>query len=158
MSGVVVAAPSADCTLVLFADPVNKCCGAVHAGWRGTVMSEGIAMATVNAMKSKFCTNPKDVLVAIGPSIGTCCYEFGVGKAQQLEEFDSSCTVHKPDYPKLFVDVAWRNKLQLQRGVPASNIDMPNTLCTKCPLDKFFSYRRDGTPFGNQIGFIGIKQ
>ncbi|XP_064598551.1 purine nucleoside phosphorylase LACC1-like isoform X2 [Liolophura sinensis] len=158
MPGVVVAAPSADCTLVLFADPVNKCCGAAHAGWRGTMTSEGIAMATVNAMKSKFGTNPKDVLVAIGPSIGTCCYEFGVEEAKQFEEFDPSCIVHKPDHPKPFVDVARTNKLQLQRGgVPASNIDMSNTLCTKCHPDKFFSYRRDGTPFGNQIGFIGIK-
>lgn len=157
--GVVVAAPSADCTLVLFADLVNKCCGAAHAGWRGTMTSEGVAMATVNAMKSKFGTNPKDLLVAIGPSIGTCCYEFGVDEAKKFEDFDPSCVVRKPGHPKPFVDVALTNRLQLQRGgVPASSIDMSNTLCTKCHPDKFFSYRRDGTPFGNQIGFIGVKQ
>ena len=37
------------------------------------------------------------------------------------------------------------------------NCDAKVTMCTQCNKEKFFSYRRDGPLFGNQIGFIGIK-
>src|SRR5690606_7392209 len=44
-----------------------------HAGWKGTVLE--IARKTVESMKSAYGTDPARLRGAIGPSIGSCCYE-----------------------------------------------------------------------------------
>ena len=64
---------TADCVPLLFLDPVRKCIGAAHAGWRGSI--EGIAVATLAALRKNFGSRPEHILVAIGPAIGPCCYE-----------------------------------------------------------------------------------
>ena len=65
----------ADCVVVGLYDPVRRAAGIAHAGWRGTLGS--IAQKTLSAMQATFGTNPRDVVAAIGPSIGPCCYEVG---------------------------------------------------------------------------------
>ncbi|XP_056145539.1 purine nucleoside phosphorylase LACC1 isoform X2 [Lampris incognitus] len=80
-TGVVIAAPGADCMPLLFAEPVTKVIGAAHAGWKGTLM--GVAMATVGAMVREFGCKVSDIVVAIGPSVGACC--FTLEREQALE-------------------------------------------------------------------------
>ena len=63
----------ADCIPVLLYDPVGKAIAAVHSGWRGT--SLGIAPKAVAKMTALYGTRPEDVLAAIGPGIGPCCFE-----------------------------------------------------------------------------------
>ena len=63
----------ADCVPLYFLDPVHRAIGLAHAGWRGTVAGMGIKMA--EAMAHKFGSRPEELLAAIGPSIGPCCYE-----------------------------------------------------------------------------------
>lgn len=54
-----------------------------------------------------------------------------------------------------FVDLQMTNyHVLLQAGVKAEHIDMRTSHCTKCNPDLYFSYERDGFPFGNQIGFV----
>ena len=66
---------TADCTPILFWDPVTGAVGAAHAGWRGTV--SGIAAKTVEAMRACFGSRPEDIRAAIGPNIGACHFETG---------------------------------------------------------------------------------
>ena len=71
--GVAIAVFTADCTPILYYDPVTGAVGAAHAGWRGT--AAGIAEKTVEAMVSAFGCDPKNIRAAIGPNIGVCCFE-----------------------------------------------------------------------------------
>jgi len=73
--GLLLAVKTADCVPILLADPKHKAVAAVHAGWRGTL--KRIVAKTLGQMQMAFGTRPADVLAALGPSIGGCCYEVG---------------------------------------------------------------------------------
>ncbi len=64
---------TADCTPILFHDPVTGAVGAAHAGWRGT--ASAIGSKTVEAMVREFGCKAEDIRCAIGPNIGFCCFE-----------------------------------------------------------------------------------
>jgi len=70
-----VAVRAADCVPLLFADEKTGAVAAVHAGWRGT--AAGAAGAALEALTREFGSRPADIIVAIGPSIGPCCYQVG---------------------------------------------------------------------------------
>ncbi|XP_078678856.1 purine nucleoside phosphorylase LACC1-like [Branchiostoma floridae x Branchiostoma belcheri] len=161
--GVTIAAPGADCTPLLFADPVNQAVGAAHSGWRGTLA--GVAAETLRAMAENFGTVPSDVVVALGPSIGPCCFEVGEDVAEKFAAVQPACVVQEEGKEKPRVDLRKVTRLLLeQAGVKPENIDDGTlgteavvTLCTVCePEQKFYSYRRDGVQYGTQVGFIGI--
>ena len=71
--GVALMIFTADCTPILFHDPVTGAVGAAHAGWRGTAL--GIAEKTVRAMRDRFGCDPANIRAAIGPNIAQCCFE-----------------------------------------------------------------------------------
>ena len=159
---VVIAAPGADCNMLLFADPVSKSCGATHAGWKGILC--GAIQATVEAMTNSYGVNPKDLIVSIGPSLSVCCCEFGAEESKKFLSIDEKCVVWKPGSPKPFLDLRLAARILLQKcGVLSFNIDDGTgtesdlDICTKCdPKKRFFSFRRLGPQFGNQVGFIGL--
>ncbi|XP_069389006.1 purine nucleoside phosphorylase LACC1 [Paralichthys olivaceus] len=162
-TGVVLAAPGADCMPVLFADPVSKVIGAAHAGWKGTLM--GVAMATVKAMVTEFGCQVSDIMVAVGPSVGECCFTL---KRQQALDFISihpEC-VPDPGSDRPHVNIRLANRLLLQKGgILPEHIhddtvtDRPCvTPCTSCHPELFFSHVRDGPDFGTQVGFLWIKE
>ena len=64
---------TADCTPILFHDPVTGAVGAAHAGWRGT--AAGIARKCAEEMVKQFGCRPGDIRAAIGPNIAQCCFE-----------------------------------------------------------------------------------
>ena len=67
----------ADCVPLLFADPPTGAVAAAHAGWRGTGRRcpRGGGAA---AMTATFGSRARRIsFVALGPSIGACCYEVG---------------------------------------------------------------------------------
>lgn len=153
--GPVLGAFAADCLPLLFADPVANLCGAAHAGWRGTVAK--VAVNVVRRMQS-LGSSPGDVLVAIGPSIGPCCFEVGDEVVVEFERGfgqQRSLVVDGPN--KSHIDLRVATRVQLEAvGVRAAHID-DRPPCTMCSPRRFFSYRRDGSGAGTHMGFIGLR-
>src|SRR6266478_7782653 len=73
--GLLLGVQTADCVPILLVDPKNRAVAAIHAGWRGTLAR--IAVKALGKMQMHFGTRSADLLAAIGPSIGGCCYEVG---------------------------------------------------------------------------------
>ncbi|XP_077200170.1 purine nucleoside phosphorylase LACC1 [Paroedura picta] len=163
-TGVVIAAPGADCIPVLFADPVRKACGAAHSGWQGTLL--GVSMATVRAMGAAFGCRAEDIRVVLGPSVGPCCFTLPQESAEQFHRIDPKC-VRRLESPNPSVDIRRATRVLLEAGgILPQNIQDDSvldpkqnlTLCTSCHPDLFYSHIRDGENFGTQIGFISIKE
>jgi YfiH family protein len=150
--GVTLAVRTADCLPILLADPRNRAVAAVHAGWRGTVAR--IVPNTVQAMVERFGTRPGELVVAIGPGIGHCCFEVGPEVAAQFAPFfperDDLGGVTR-------IDLAETNRRQLRRNDGTVGQVATVNLCSFCRSDLFHSYRRDRAKSGRMISFIGIR-
>ncbi|MEP6865203.1 MAG: peptidoglycan editing factor PgeF [Deltaproteobacteria bacterium] len=153
--GPVLGAFAADCVPILFADPEARVIGAAHAGWRGTV--NGIAPNVVTRM-TELGARPERIRVALGPSIGPCCFEVG---PEVVDQFRSALgdvpglVVQGPQKNHVDLRVALRTTLE-RAGVRPETID-DRPPCTKCESDRFFSYRRDGKDGGVHMGFIALR-
>ncbi len=177
--GLLLAVQTADCVPILLADPVHCVVAAVHAGWRGTLRR--IVMKTIGRMQMNFGTKPGDLIAALGPAIGGCCYEVGTEVAQAFaaqfasaaEWFDELRTGeepnplqwlsmappgHNPPPKKVRLDLGAANRWQLtEAGVKPENIAVSD-LCTACRTDLLFSYRREGARSGRLMAVIGIRK
>ncbi|MFB3828352.1 MAG: peptidoglycan editing factor PgeF [Bryobacteraceae bacterium] len=141
-----VAVKTADCLPLLLVDPARRAVAAVHAGWRGT--AQRIAQAAVRSMTERFGTDPVDLLAALGPAIGPCCYEVGAEVAARFGLGDGRARV----------DLAAINRGQLERmGVRPENI-YSSGLCTMCNPDDFYSYRRERERAGRMYSAVGIAR
>src|SRR6185436_2925893 len=89
VAGLPVSVRTADCYPILLADLNNQAVAAVHAGWRGTAAQ--IVIAALRAMEECFGTQSADVIAAVGPGIGLCCYEVGVDVARQFGMPQAGC-------------------------------------------------------------------
>ena len=138
---------TADCVPVLLYDVATRSAAAIHAGWRGT--ANGILGLTVEKMKSEFGSNPKDLVAAIGPCIGPCCFEVGEDVAEHFSHRPETI-IRRSDWAKPHIDLVLANRLQLeQAGVLPQNIETSGK-CTLCSPQQFFSHRRNQT-----LGRIG---
>lgn len=152
--GPVLGAFAADCIPLLFADPVARVCGAAHAGWRGTV--NGVATNVIARMR-ELGSDPVNVRVALGPSIGPCCFEVGPEVVAEFREKLGELpglVVKGPHKDHVDLRVATRALLE-RAGVRPEHID-DRPPCTRCEGDRFFSYRRDGMAGGVHMGFIAL--
>lgn len=153
--GAVLGAFAADCVPLVFADPVARVCGAAHAGWRGTVGQ--VAVNVVRCMEETAASVDR-IRVALGPSIGPCCFEVGPEVVEQFEAAFvgvAGLVVDGPNKQHIDLRVATRAQLE-QAGVLPEHID-DTPPCTKCTPERFFSYRRDGKEGGVHMGYIGLK-
>lgn len=146
---------TADCLPILLYDPVNAVTGAVHAGWKGTVRS--IAVKTIEAMGARFGTRPRDIVCALGPYIGPCCYTVGENVYSEFTDAFGTVDCFKRDSGELRLDIGASNIDQLHNaGLLRDNISV-SPFCTSCRNDLFFSYRKDGKRTGRQLSFIMLK-
>ena len=129
----------ADCVPVLLADTETGAVGLAHAGWRGSVGE--IALKTVQMMCRHYGCNPEKMLAAIGPSIGSCCYEVD-DKVLTAGAKYRECFTLKPN-GKYQLDLWLMNRLQLEAaGLERGNIHCAAT-CTCDNRELFFSYRAE---------------
>ena len=146
----------ADCTPLLFVDPVKRVVGLAHAGWQGTV--KGVAVAAVKAMQSEYGSNPADIYAAIGPAIGPDHYEVGENVIEAVHvSFGADAEDLLPQVgARHHFDLWAANKLQLQRA-GVEHIESAD-LCTACRLDDWFSHRAEKGKtgrFGVLMGLTG---
>lgn len=153
-----IAVRVADCAPILVADRRTGVVAAAHAGWRGAM--QDVAAATVRAMRETFVgADPGTLVVAIGPSLGSCCGEMG---PEVLDAFRAAGHAEE-DLARWFApgprgrahfDLALANRDQFERaGVPAASIHVAG-LCTRCRPDIFHSYRAAGASAGRMAGAI----
>ncbi|MCX6550056.1 MAG: polyphenol oxidase family protein [Acidobacteria bacterium] len=165
----------ADCVPILMADRRSGAVAAAHAGWRGA--ASGVAGTAVAALVSAFGADPADVTVAIGPSIGPCCYRVGADvcrvfaaderwssridrwltaepKGRAAHGVPGSDPSARDGMPGRFLDTWAANADQLQdAGIPPAHVHV-SAICTSCHRDMFHSYRVDGAEAGRMIGVI----
>ena len=140
---------TADCLPILLVDQKTRVVAAVHAGRQGTALH--ITTKVLKKMEEEFGCTSQNLLIAMGPSIGPCCYEIDEKVFRpEWEPFSSSV-----GDGKRMVNLAEVNIVQMKeegiRGEQIFRID----LCTSCHLDLFFSYRKEGRT-GRQLSFIGM--
>ena len=154
--GIALAIRTADCAPVLIAskNPRNPAVAAVHAGWRGTFGK--IAEGAIQLMRERFGILPEDLCAAIGPCIGSCCYEVSPSLAADFrEKIGGECVIQRPD-GSFRLDLKTANKIVLtQAGIAAGDIHI-SPWCTSCRRDLFFSYRRDKGQTGRHLSLIWI--
>lgn len=142
---------TADCIPILLYDEKARAVGAVHSGWRGTV--KRIGEKAVGMMCREFGCEPRNIKAAIGPGIGSCCFEFGTDAPQYFEQK----YLRKKD-GKYFVDIWSMNRdILTESGVPLKNVDVCE-VCTVCNSDKYYSYRTHRDKTGRQAAIIMLKQ
>jgi YfiH family protein len=175
--GLLLGVQTADCVPILVVDARKRAVAAIHAGWRGTL--QRILGKTVGRMQMEFRSRPQDLLAAIGPAIGGCCYEVGTEVASAFaaqfsnaaDFFDELRTGdepnplqwlnmmppgHQPPPNKVLLNLKAANRWQLlNAGVPEQNIVISD-LCTACRTDLLFSYRKEGSRSGRLMSVVGI--
>jgi hypothetical protein len=155
---------SADCVPLLMADAATGAVAAVHAGWRGT--AAGAAGAAVSALAREFGSRPGDLVAAIGPHIGPCCYEVGTelvdafaAAGHHRDLIDRWFLAPPPprgarERPPLRLDLGTANRDQLiLSGLEPEHIHMSG-LCTAEHLDVLTSYRTERAAAGRMIAVI----
>jgi len=148
---------TADCVPVFIVDRVKKIIAAVHAGWKSTALE--ITSKVIRLLYDKYDSSPYDIMAAIGPSIGLCCFEVNEEAANSfVYQKDNKAFLFPGNRPnKWIVDLPEANRRQMVNcGIPEENIDVSN-LCTSCRQDLFFSHRGSGGITGRQLNFMMIK-
>jgi YfiH family protein len=145
----------ADCTPILLFDPINRAIGIVHAGWIGTV--EKIARKTVVSMVENYGTNPKDILAAIGPSIGPDHYSIGNDVLERVQSsFHTNINqVIINDNNKTYFDL-WNANRILLTEVGVVNIEA-SEICTSCNLNDWYSHRGEHGKTGRFGVILGLQ-
>lgn len=162
--GVTLVTTYADCVPLMFLDPIKKVIAMSHAGWRGTVKQIGVK--TVRKMAEEYGSKPKDILVAIGPSIGPDHFEVGqevydsfdkafnrdiMGKIAQ-ESLNMGHLEHRYK-----INLWEANRLPLlEAGIDNNHITVIG-LCTMCRQDLFFSHRASKGIRGSMVAMMALK-
>lgn len=150
--GVALLIFTADCTPLLFHDPVTGAVGAAHAGWRGT--AKGIGARVVEAMVRSFGSRPEDIRAAIGPNVGQCHFETDadVPEAMVAAFGDEVKQYIEKRGEKFFLDLKAINALILRRA-GVRHIEISDA-CTMCQPDRFWSHRVTRGDRGSQGAII----
>ena len=149
--GILLAIQVADCLPIFIADKNKSIIGLIHAGWRGSNL--GVTRDTIALIKKDFHVSPTDIIIFIGPSIRSCCYEVGEEVAGR---FDSKHLIRNSNN-HYYLDLVDVNLEQLKiAGLKNHNIRIDKR-CTRCSKGLLHSFRRDGQRAGRNVCFISHK-
>ena len=144
----------ADCAPILMYDRGSGAVAAVHSGWRGT--RHGIAAAALQKMAEAYGTEPRNVVAAVGPCIGRCCYEVGQDFRDEWDRQEDESLFEVRENGKYHFDLKEANHRVLQRaGVCEIYVSEE---CTCCKPDLLFSHRATHGQRGNMAGIIQITK
>ncbi len=154
--GLAIGVETADCVPVLLFDPMKPAVAAVHAGWRSTVKK--IVQKAVHRMHEEFGSEPSQLIAAIGPAIGSECYEVDepvMGPVREAFSFWKEVSTSRGK--ELWrLDLVKANTIELmQVGLQKKNIHSLG-MCTSCRKDLFYSFRSEGMT-GRMLSVIMIK-
>ena len=147
---------TADCTPLLFHDPVTGAVGAAHAGWRGTAAAIGARV--VEAMVREVGSDPGNIRAAIGPNIGLCHFETDADVPEAMRSAygsEAEPFIAKRG-EKYFLDLKAINALSLRRA-GVTHIEI-STECTMCDPDRFWSHRVTRGQRGSQGAVICCRE
>jgi len=151
-AGLLLGIQTADCFPLLVVDPRRRLAAAAHAGWKGT--AKGIASRTVFALVARG-SDARDLVAALGPGIGPCCYEVGEELRPALGPAGAPFFRPGPNgRPHLDLRAANARQL-LDAGLRPEAIHHVDE-CTRCRADLYPSFRRDGRAAGRMISFVGF--
>jgi len=180
--GILLGIQTADCVPVMVADTKRRAVAIFHAGWRGTL--KRIVEGGVGRMRMEFGSRPEELIAAIGPGIGQCCYAVGeevrmefrsqFAYADELfcEVYDSDpvrekypllfltarAPGHSPIGPSLHLDLFEANRRQLlDAGLQAGAISVIGD-CTSCQTNRYFSHRAERGFTGRMMAVIGARE
>ncbi|HNX26775.1 MAG TPA: polyphenol oxidase family protein [Phycisphaerae bacterium] len=155
--GLLLLGRSADCPLILAADPVRKIAGFAHASWRATIKK--ITVRLIDVFR-ELGSNPNDIVACICPSAGPEKFEVGP------EVFRQAVAELGPDAKnfflagkgdKKFFDLWAANDSQLQSaGVDFMNVYSAR-VCTISNVETYPSYRVEGSAAQRFAATIGWK-
>ena len=154
-AGVLLMMRFADCVPILFYDPVINAAGIAHAGWQGTLKE--IPFHVARAMEKEFKSDPGNLLVGIGPSIGPDHYYVGedvIRIAERVYRNDLS-EVLKTDANGVKLDLWKANSISLKKA-GVKEIELAR-ICTACNLSDWFSHRGENGKTGRFVGLIGLR-
>lgn len=145
----------ADCTPVLLYDPHKRVVGIVHAGWLGTV--RGATRVAVQAMQQRYGSRPKDLLAAIGPSIGPDHYEVGADVIAQIKEtFGKQAETLLERREKSVHFDLWKANQTLLEEAGVRQIEVAG-ICTACHVQDWYSHRGEKGKTGRFGALIGLE-
>ncbi|MFC5467176.1 peptidoglycan editing factor PgeF [Cohnella suwonensis] len=152
----------ADCVPLYFYDPDTGAMGLAHAGWKGTVAD--IVGSTVSRMSDVYGANPANIVAAIGPSIGACCYEVDGTVLSQVmplvadDPATAAIVVRSAERKgRAMLDLKHLNRhLMIKAGILPSGIEV-SSWCTSCRNDLLFSHRKENGTTGRMMSWIGRK-
>ena len=156
--GVVLLIYAADCIPVLLYDPSRRVAAAVHAGWRGT--AAGIAATAVERMREVYDCRPEDILAAVGPGIGPCCFETHEDVPNAMMTGVSAAAlshIKALESGKFSLDLKGINASLLERaGLDPKHIAVCGE-CTACLGERYWSHRRMGNNRGSMAAAIQLR-
>jgi hypothetical protein len=157
--GALLAVQVADCVPMVIVDRRIGAAGVVHAGWRGTCA--GVGAAAVAALARECGSRPEDLLVALGPSIGACCYEVGdelltAFREAGARDHELARWFTRTASGSLRLDLWTANRDQLvNAGVAAPHVYL-SRLCTQSHAELLESYRVEGARAGRMVAAVRV--
>ena len=167
----------ADCVPVIIYEKKKELVSIVHAGWRGT--AQAIAANAVRLMIEEWGADVSQMVAAVGPAIGTCCYPTGEDVVEQLLLTVSLPLDGNLVKAQMAHGLVKRESLQVRLELQESQEPQDNRLlgqprpdlkafnamqlllagvpevdvcsfCTACRPDLFYSHRQSGGKTGRQ--------
>jgi YfiH family protein len=138
----------ADCQAIFLYDRSRRVIANIHAGWRGSIGN--IIGQTIDVMRRRYSSDPRQLVAAIGPSLGPCCAEFIHYRLEIPEAF----WAYRNDADHFDFWSISRNQL-LEAGLSQRNI-FSSDICTRCHPEHFYSYRgeKETGRFAAVIGMV----
>lgn len=146
----------ADCVPVFLLDTKEKAIGLAHCGWKGT--ADGMARVIVERMQEEFGTKPENLVAAIGPSIGKCCFQVDdpvVSLFQKQLDFADEVIFDDPSEEGKYKIDLWDTNRRLLEACGVKNIEIAG-LCTMCDTKRFYSHRKMGEKRGVMAGVMTL--